>query len=229
MRATLQYKLTLGFAAVGVLGWLSFAIQQWIAQRTYASAAVQSFRGQDADRGVQAMEIAAARQLEYWLAAATLIVFGVAAVALLRRTWNAWDWATAIVGGATVLSGLLLCGSSRVRLAVPLSLVPLWFLLYRPGVKQACGVGPPDEPATNEDENEGEMIDPQRERAKLAGLRQSLQLFEAERGISTDDFVERYVRGVEDETPDNEEWFALARMTRRAEERIARLNGHQPD
>ncbi len=57
----------------------------------------------------------------------------------------------------------------------------------------------------------------------MTQLRQNLDVFEVERGMSTDAFVDRYVKGLEDETPDNAEWFSIARAVRRSQERIGEL------
>ena len=66
------------------------------------------------------------------------------------------------------------------------------------------------------------------EREQLVGLMQSLRVYEVERGMDTDAFVARYAQGLEEDSEDNEEWFALARMARRSQERLAELNGQGP-
>jgi hypothetical protein len=174
------------------------------------------------------MEVAGARLSEVLIALLLMAVFVIAAIALFRRTWNAWDWTTAITGLATVFSLILLCASGRVIYAAPFTLAPLWGLLYRPGVKAACGVAVESTERSDIDPVEAALaIDLREEQAKLVGLRQSLRVFEVERGIPTDTFVARYTRGLEEDSVDNEEWFALARMARRMEEQLASLNGHQ--
>lgn len=228
MPANLQYKIALGYAVLGGAGWMTIALRQWIFRRRYVDAASRFFAEGDGELGRRAMEVAGARLSEVLLALILMAVFAIAAIALSRRSWNAWDWTTAITGLATVFSLILLCASGRVIYAAPFTLAPLWILLYRPGVKAACGV-----PVESAERSDGDTIgtsfalDAGEEQAKLVGLRQSLRVFEAERGIPTDTFVARYSQGLEEDSADNEEWFALARMARRVEERLASLNGHQ--
>ncbi len=228
MQTNLEYKLALGYAALGGFGWLTLAFRQWTIRRRYTTAA-QSFLAQgDGETAQRALQFAGARLSEALIAAALAAVFTLAAAALLRRTWNAWDWATATVGIASVLSLVMLCASGRVIVAAPFTLAPLWLLLYRPGVKAASGVATAETGRSSEVVEQREEIDLQAERQSLIGLRQSLQVYEIERGMPTDTFVARYAQGLEEDSPDNEEWFALARMARRSEERIASLNGSQP-
>ena len=230
MRTNLEYKIALGYAAVMGTAWLSIALRQWTIRRRYTEAAYRFFAEGDGERGSVALGIAGARLSEVVIATVVMGVFAVAAVALYRRSWNAWDWATVAVGIASVGSAIFLCASGRVIYAAPFTLVPMWLLLYRPGVKAACSVGTVE--ATEADQEAAgtpETIDLQQERANLVGLRQSLRVFEIERGIDTDAFVARYAQGLEEDTADNEEWFALARMARRAQERLASRNGHHPD
>ena len=228
MPANLQYKIALGYAVLGGAGWMTIALRQWIFRRRYIDAAGRFFAEGDGELGRRAMEVAGARLSEVLLALILMAVFAIAAIALSRRSWNAWDWTTAITGLATVFSLILLCASGRVIYAAPFTLAPLWILLYRPGVKAACGV--PVESAERSDGDAIEtsfVLDVGEEQAKLVGLRQSLRVFEVERGIPTDTFVARYSQGLEEDSADNEEWFALARMARRVEERLASPNGHQ--
>jgi hypothetical protein len=228
MPANLQYKIALGYAVLGGAAWMTIALRQWVFRRRYIDAAGRFFAEGDGELGRRAMEVAGARLSEVLIALLLMAVFAVAAIALLRRSWNAWDWTTAITGLATVFSLILLCASGRVIYAAPFTLAPLWILLYRPGVKAACGV--PVESAERSDGDTTEtsfVLDVGEEQAKLVGLRQSLRVFEVERGIPTDTFVARYSQGLEEDSADNEEWFALARMARRVEERLASLNGHQ--
>ncbi len=228
MQTNLEYKIVLGYAALGGMGWLTIALRQWTIRRRYTDAATQFFAGGDGERGRRAMEVAGARLSEVLIAVLIMVVFGIAAVALFRRSWNAWDWATAITGLVTVLSLILLCASGRVIYAAPFTLVPLWVLLYRPEVKAACGITAESSDNAEIGGAEDPAFDAREEQAKLVGLRQSLQVFEVERGIPTETFVARYSQGLEEDSADNEEWFALARLARRTEERIASLNGHQP-
>ena len=228
MQTNLEHKLALGYAALGGFGWLTLAIRQWTLRQRYTAAAHSFLERGDGETAQRALQFAGARLSEALIAAALTIVFTIAAVALVRRTWNAWDWATATVGLATVLSTVLLCASGRVIVAAPFTLAPLWLVLYRPGVKAACGVGAADAAPVSEDV-EPAIINLQEERQSLVGLRQSLQVFEIERGMTTNSFVARYAQGLEEDSQDNEEWFALARMARRSEERIASLDGSRPN
>src|SRR5919199_3803289 len=119
MQTNLQYKIALGYAALGGIGWLTIALRQWTIRRRYTDAAVRFFATGDGERGRRAMEVAGARLSEVLIAGLVMAVFAIAAIALLRRTWNAWDWTTAITGLATVLSLILLCASPRVIYAAP--------------------------------------------------------------------------------------------------------------
>jgi hypothetical protein len=229
MQSNLEHRLALAYAVIGGTGWLAIAIRQWLIRVRYSQAADRFYAERNGESARLALGIAGARASEVIIATLLMLVFVVAAVALYRRTWNGWDWATVVTGLATVASLIFLCAAGRVIYAAPFSLGPLWVLLYRPGVKRACGVGDADRedataatPATN-----SEMIDLKQEQEMLTGLRQSLRVFEVERGLETDIFVSRYTRGLEEENADNEEWFALARLARRAEERIASLSGGQ--
>ncbi len=228
MRGNFDYRLALAYAALGALGWLVVGLRQWIFRLRYMEGAARFYAEGDGERARRAMEIAGGRSSEALIALAVAAVFLLAVGGLLLRTWNAWDWATAGVGIATVLSSILLCASGRVIFAAPFTLAPLWVLLYRPGVKAASGVATASEAATGSVGDEPPRIeDLDEERRQLVGLRQSLQVFEIERGMPTDMFVDRYAQGLEDDSADNEEWFALARMARRAEERLTGLNGRQ--
>jgi hypothetical protein len=228
MLTNLEYRIALGYAAVMGTGWLTIALRQWTIRQRYTQAAYQFFAREEGESGRLALGIAGARLSEVLIATLIMIVFAAAAVSLYRRSWNAWDWATVIVGLATVGSLIFLCASGRVIFAAPFTLAPMWLLLYRPGVKTACGVAPAD---TGDQEEAGvtEGIDPRQERATLVGLQQSLRVFEVERGIDTDVFVTRYTQGLEEDSPDNQEWFALARLARRSQERLAALNGKETD
>ena len=228
MLTNLEYRIALGYAAVMGTGWLTVALRQWTIRQRYTQAAYQFFAREEGESGRLALGIAGARLSEVLIATLIMLVFAATAVSLYRRSWNAWDWATVIVGLATVGSLIFLCASGRVIFAAPFTLAPMWLLLYRPGVKTACGVAPAD---TGDQEEAGvaEGIDPRQERAALVGLQQSLRVFEVERGIDTDVFVTRYTKGLEEDSPDNQEWFALARMALRSQERLAALNGKETD
>lgn len=202
---------------------MAIAVRQWLIRGRYGEAARRLFEQGDVELGRRATEIAGARLSEVFISAALVAVFALAAVALYRRTWNAWDWATAGVGIATVLSAILLCAAGRVIYAGPFTLVAMWIVLYRPAVKRACGVGAALSPEDQADRPPDVETVLRREREQLAGLRQSLQVFELERGMGTDAFLSRYALGLEEKTPDTEEWFELARLSRLTEERIAEL------
>src|SRR3712207_1098238 len=131
------YRAALGYAALGAFGWFTIAVRQWIFRRRYIDGATQFYAEGDGERGRRALEVAGGLLSEVVISAVLVAVFVAAAWALLRRTWNAWDWATAIVGVAAVLSSVFLCASGRVIFAAPFTLAPLWILLYRPGVKLA--------------------------------------------------------------------------------------------
>jgi hypothetical protein len=222
MHANLAYRLAMGYAVLGGTGWLAVAIRQWLIRQRYTDAASQFYAAGNGESGRLAAGIAGARASEVIIAALVMLVFAISAVALYRQTWNSWDWATAIAGLATVASLIFLCAARRVIFAAPFSLSLLWLVLYRPGVKQACGVGTPAL-TTEPDEAAGQErdIDVKQEQELLTGLRQSLRVFEVERGIDTATFVSRYTCGLEEESSDNEEWFALARLAHRSEQRIA--------
>ena len=226
MQTKLIYKIALGYAAAMATGWLTIAIRQWIIRQRYSAAARQLVSEGSIDAGRRAMEIAGGRQSEVVIALGLMVVFVAVAVALFRRTWNSWDWATAVIGLATVPSAVFLCAAGRVIYAAPFTLAPLWILLYRPGVKAACGVGDtgPEEAPADED-GSNEVVDLRREQERLIGLLQSLRVFEVERSMETDVFVARYAQGLEEDSADNDEWFALARLARRTRERLAEHNG----
>ncbi len=218
-----EYWIALGYAMLAATAWIAIGVRQWLYRQRYGEAARRFFEQGDLELGRRATEVAGARLAEVLIAAGLVGVFTLAAVALYRRTWNAWDWASAGVGIVSVLSTILLCAAGRVIYAGPFTLVAMWILLYRPGVKRACGVG-----ATSQGEEQAAPAPDalallRQEREQLAGLRQSLQVFELERGMTTDAFVSRYALGIEDQNEDSEEWFELARMATLAEERIANL------
>ena len=229
MQTNLEYKLALGYAAVVGTGWLAIALRQWTIRQRYSRAAARFYADGQGESARLALGIAGGRLSEVIIAGLLMLVCVAAAVALYRRTWNGWDWATIVTGVATVGSLVFLCAAGRVIYAAPFTLAPLWLLLYRPGVKAACGVGAAPSGAAPEAEQAAvEVIDLRQEQEMLVGLQQSLRVFEVERGMETDTFVARYAQGLEEESEDNEEWFALARMARRSQDRIASLNGHRP-
>jgi hypothetical protein len=224
MQTRFEYYLALAYAAVASLGWFIVAVRQWTVRERYSAAALQFYAEGNGASGLAAMGIAGARLSEVYIAAILMAIFSIIGVALARRTWNGWDWASALAGLATVPSLIFLCASGRVIFAAPFTLGGLWILLYRPGVKAVCGVGA-DEPRPIVAEGTVAVFDPAEERNHLTGLLQSLRVFEVERGMDTDVFVTRYTQGLEDDSEDNQEWFALARLARRSQERLASLNG----
>ena len=222
----LEYRAALGYAAVAGTGWLTIAIRQWTIRQRYMEGAARFFAEGNGENARLALGIAGGRLAEAVIAALVMAVFFVAAVALGRRTWHSWDVATVTVGIAAVISLVMLCASGRVIYFAPVTLFPFWWLLHRPGVKAACGVGS----ETAEDlaaagTGDVEIVDIRRERETLTGLQQSLRVFEVERAMDTDVFVARYAQGLEDDNEDNAEWFALARMARRTQDRLAAANG----
>src|SRR3954453_547043 len=211
MRTNFEYKLALGYAAACSAGWFIIAVRQWIFRQRYLAAAVQFLAQGDGDRAQLATQIAGGRLSEVIISMVITVVVAVAAVSLYRRTWHAWDVATVAIGLVAVFSTILVCASGRVIYAAPFTLYPLWILLYRPGVKEACGVGVVTAETIDTTEAGEPAIDLRQERTTLTGLEQSLRVFEIERGLDTDQFVSRYAEGLEDDSADNEEWFALAR------------------
>lgn len=229
MSDELQYRLAFGYAACAALGWgvIGFLrLQRW--QNYLAVAAQRLEQAQTAAPDLlQALQqerdailrFGGSLAVDGGYAVVVALIFAFIAFKLRQATWNGWDWATAITGGAAVLSLLLLCARGRVMAIIPLTLFPLWGALYLPGLKRACGVGDARAKRLDELVQEPE-VDAGREQVELDGLRQSLRVFELERGMDTSSFVTRYIKGLEDDTPDNQEWFALARLARRAEDRI---------
>ncbi len=223
LQPSAEYRIALGYAILATTGWIAVAGRQWLYRQRYSEAARGFFEEGNVELGRRATEVAGARLAEVLIAAGLVGVFTLAAVALYRRTWNAWDWASAGVGIASVLSLILLCAAGRVIYAGPFTLVAMWILLYRPGVKRACGVGVTTHGEAQPAAAPEAVALLRQEREQLAGLRQSLQVFELERGMTTDAFVSRYALGIEDQSEDSDEWFELARMATLAEERIAIL------
>ncbi len=226
---------TLWWAAVsygGVMafGWLVLAIYKLLRWRTRMAHADAIGAGGDLELADQVRAFAGSLLVDmgYGLFAAAIGAFVV--FALLRRSWNAWDYATVTAWFATLGSGIFLCASNRVMFWLPFTFAPLLVLLYTPGVKTTAGVRPSASPSIAMDAvpsatpAQGELArEIARERTLVTQLRQNLDVFEVERGISTDVFVDRYVKGLEDETPDNAEWFSIARAVRRSQERIGEL------
>ncbi len=223
--------LALAYAALVGFLWLYLGISRLLQWRTYmAGAEIVAAQG-DLERAGQIQAFAGSLVVDTGYALGTAAISAFAAFALLRRSWNAWDYATVVVGFVAVPSLIFLCARHRIMFFIPLSTLPLLALLYTSGVKAACGVKQTDQPATPEAEQVPSMtLSPSeieqeiaKERALVAQLSQNLDVFEVERGMDTDTFVERYANGLEEETPDNAEWFSVARAVRRSRERIAEL------
>lgn len=230
----LSWGVTLGYAVLVGLGWLTFAMSRLLYWRsTQANIAVAAAQGdvELADRG---RAFAGSLQVEMGFGFAAAVIFAFVAVALMRRSWNAWDHATLVIGFTTMLTAILVCARGRVFLFLPILAAPLWLLLYLPWTKAACGVGaktaeaapepqsPPD--TLSRDELDAEIA---RERTLIAQLAQNLDVFEVERSMDTDTFVRRYSDGLEEDNADNAEWFSIARMVRRSRERVATLTAQR--
>lgn len=221
--------LTLGYAALACLGWLTVGMQRFLYwQRIMAQVAATRAQG-DVELAGRGEAFAGSLVVDMVFAFGAAAVFAFAAIALSRRSWNAWDYATVAAGALTVLTGIYLCAYPRLMFFIPPTAGVLWALLYLPWTKSASGVGrvvepavAPDAPVTtlSRDEIEREIA---RERTLIAQLAQNLDVFEVERSISTDLFVQRYTNGLEEENADNAEWFSIARAVRRSRERLAAL------
>ncbi len=228
-RPNIFWWLTLGYAALAGMGWLTLAMRRLLQWLQY-NQILRATAGQvDAETLRAQVGFVGAVRVDLLFAVGTAAVFGYAAAALVRRTWNAWDHATLAIGTLTVFSLIMLCASGRVMRFIPLSSAPLLALLYLPGTKTACGVQKGGEPATPTDlpvtalsraEIEQEIA---KERTLIAQLSQNLDVFEVERAMDTDRFVARYTEGLEEESADNAEWFSIARAVRRSRERLAAL------
>lgn len=241
--ANFWWWLTLTYAGLVGLLWLYRGMSRLLQWRTYMATAEMVAAQGDLERAGQIQAFAGSVVVDMGYALITAAIFAFAAFALLRRSWNAWDYVTVVVGFVVVLSLIFLCARNRIMFFIPLSSMPLLALLYTPGVKAACGVKQTDQAATPEAEqvpiaalSPGEIEQEiAKERALIAQLSQNLDVFEVERGMDTDTFVERYANGLEEETPDSAEWFSIARAVRRGRERIAELktqlnvlsDGHQ--
>lgn len=229
----LSWWLTLGYAALAGLAWLTFGMSRLLYWRTrQADIAAAAARG-DFERADQGRAFVGSLAIEMGFGFVAAAIFAFVAFALVRRTWNAWDHATLVIGFVTVLTAILICARGRVFLFLPISTAPLWGLLYLPWTKAACGVGKvveaapePDAPTTtlSRDEIEREII---KERTLITQLAQNLDVFEVERSMDTDTFVRRYTDGLEEENADNAEWFAIARAVRRSRERVAALTAQR--
>jgi hypothetical protein len=222
--------VTIGYAGLAALGWLSVAIYKVLRWRTRSAQAGIAAANGDLEFADQIQGFAGSLLVDMGFALVAVAVCTLVTVALLRRSWNAWDYATVTAWCATLASGIFVCANTRVMFWLPFTFAPILALLYTSGVKTTCGVRPsaapsvPGDPATvtatSQVELERELA---RERTLVTQLRQNLNVFELEHSMSTDAFVQRYVGGLEDETPDNAEWFSIARAVRRSQDRIAEL------
>ena len=221
----------LAYAGVVGFGWLVMAISRILSWRFYTSQGDLATAAGNLPLANEIYGRAGSFLVDAGYALAAVVVFAFVAIMVWRRSWHAWDYATVAIGGATVLSSIFICASNRIMFALPFLFAPLWGLLYTKGVKASCGVRltPPamsstaeatPAPITTQADLERELT---RERHLVDQLRQNLDVFEVERGMDTDTFVDRYVNGLEEETPDNAEWFSIARAVRRSQERIAEL------
>ncbi len=231
-----------GYAALVGFMWLFLGMRRLLQWRTYTAGADAVAAQGNLEQAARVQAFAGSLVVDMGYAFLVALVCAFTVVALLRRSWNAWDYATVAVGFVAVLSLVFLCASDRIMFFIPLSMLPLLVLLYTPGVKAACGVRQAEQPTTQMEQDvtiptrpaeiEQEIA---KERALIAELSQNLDVFEVERGMDTDTFVARYADGREEETPDNAEWFSIARTVRRSRERIAELsaqlsimsNGHR--
>jgi hypothetical protein len=220
----------LGYAALVGFGWLVIALRRLLYWRTAVVTAEAVAAGGNLERVNEINNFAGSLLVDIGYAFAATALCACVLIALARRSWNAWDYATVAAGFATVLSGIFICARDRVMFFLPFTIAPLLVLLYMPGVKWTCGVGATSETPSVEDapvapltsqDLERELA---RERTLVSQLRQNLDVFEVERRMDTDTFVDRYAKGLEEETPDNAEWFSIARAVRRSQERITELS-----
>lgn len=221
--------LTVGYAAVVGFAWLFIGMYRLLYWRTTQQRIGLAESVGQAELAQRGRDFAGSLVVDMLYAFGAAVIFAFVLIALTRRSWNAWDHATLAAGFATVLTVIFLCARGRIMLFLPISFAPLFALLYTPGVKAAMGVHPqraaevaPDTPpeALSREDLEREIA---KERTLITQLGQNLDVFELERGMDTDRFVQRYVDGLEEETPDNAEWFAIARAVRRHRERLNEL------
>ena len=226
----LSWRITIGYAALAGLGWLGLSLNRLLYWRALEGRIAAALAAGQIERAAAGRAFAGSVLVELGFGIVVAAIFAYAIGALLRRTWNAWDHATLVIGFVTVLSAILICARGRIFFFLPFTAAPLWLLLYLPWTKAACGVGKtdrldlpaPDQPAPtlSRDELEREIA---RERTLIAQLSQNLDVFEVERSMDTDVFVRRYSEGLEDDNADNAEWFSIARAVRRSRERVFAL------
>ncbi|GAC1543750.1 MAG: hypothetical protein NVS2B7_17650 [Herpetosiphon sp.] len=224
MNEELEYKLALAYGGLAAIAWLGVAVVRLVDWRRHVLAA-ETVVGQLRE---DILHFGGTLLVDGVWSLAAMAVFAFVVFQLVRATWSSWDIATATLGGAAVLSLVLVCAQRRVIALAPWTLLPYWLLIYRPGVKRACGVG--GVAADVSMGNEAVLPQPSNGNGdgnELQALLATLHVFEQERGMDTDTFVTRYTQGLEDDSQDNEEWFAIARMARRSQERLSSTNGHR--
>lgn len=231
--ANIFYWATVGYAVLAGMAWLFIAMRR-VLQLAQYNAILSANQGQIDPRLIERQQgFVGSVRVDLLFALGTALIIGYVLIATLRRTWNSWDHATLAIGALLVLSLVFLCASGRIMFWIPISAAPLLALLYLPQTKAACGVGKPDPTAvaapdesadvprtTTADDLRREIA---QERASIAQLSQNLDVFEVERGMDTDRFVARYAEGLEEDSADNAEWFAIARSVRRSRDRLADL------
>jgi hypothetical protein len=227
--SNLWWWLALGYAALAMLGWLTLGMRRWFEWRGVLSRAAALAAQGDTETALRGEAYAGGVAVDMGYAFATAAVFALVAALLMRRSWNAWDYATIVIGFTAVLSSIFLCAFERVMAFIPITAAPLIALLYLPGTKLAMHVGqrepeppqPEHDPAgLNREDVEREIA---KERTLIGQLAQNLDVFEVERGMDTDLFMMRYTQGLEEESADNAEWFSIGRAVRRSRERVAAL------
>lgn len=228
-RLPLWWQVALGYAALGVVGWLMLGIRALVERRGVLGRVALLLEEGNSDLAQGGINYAGSLLVDMGFAFGAAAIFAFVAAALFRRTWNAWDYATIVIGFAGVLSLIFLCARGRIMVALPLTMLPLLALLYVPGVKTVMNVGErereapePERPATSlsREEIEREIA---RERTLIGQLSQNLDVFEVERAMDTHVFMMRYTQGLEEESADNAEWFSIGRAVRRSHERVAAL------
>lgn len=237
-QSPIWWWLALGYAGVIGLGWLTLGMSRLLQYRRYMALATAEATQGNLEQSNRIVAFAGALLVDMGYAFATAAVAAFVLVALTRRSWNAWDYATIAIGFTAFLSLVFLCARGRIMAFMPITTLPLLGLLYIPGVKKAMNVGEreqplpePERPPASLDREEVER-EIARERTLIGQLSQNLDVFEVERGMDTDLFMMRYTQGLEEESPDNAEWFSIGRAVRRSRERVAALMAQleeQPD
>lgn len=228
--ANVFWWATLGYAGLAAFGWLTYLMSRLLYWRSTQRNIAAALAAGDAVLAQRGQAFAGSIVVDMLYALGVTAIFAFVTIAVSRRTWNAWDYATVALGFPAALSLVFLCAPDRTNLFLMApTMLPLLLLLYLPGTKAACGVpvkAPPEPPAApsgdamSRAEIEQEIA---RERNLIVQLSQNLDVFEVERAMDTDVFVRRYTDGLEEENADNAEWFAIARAVRRSRERLQDL------